>query len=49
VLTIWVCNFWQKDFGAKDAHKMSVKLAAGGSIGPGHVLKLLFSEKSENC
>jgi hypothetical protein len=26
VLTIWVCNFWQKEFGAKAAHKMLVKL-----------------------
>jgi hypothetical protein len=29
VLTIWVCNFWQKDFGAKAAHKMLVKLTPG--------------------
>jgi hypothetical protein len=26
VHTIWVCNFWQKYFGAKAAHKMLVKL-----------------------
>ncbi len=26
MLTIWVCNFWQKDFGPKAAHKMLVKL-----------------------
>jgi hypothetical protein len=26
MLTILVCNFWQKDFGAKAAHKMLVKL-----------------------
>jgi hypothetical protein len=26
VLTIWVCNFWRKDFGAKVANKMLVKL-----------------------
>jgi hypothetical protein len=26
VLTIWVCNFLRKDFGAKAAHKMLVKL-----------------------
>jgi hypothetical protein len=26
VLTIWVCNFWQKDFGTKAAQKMLVKL-----------------------
>jgi len=25
--------FWQKDFGAKAAHKMLVKLAPGGIIG----------------
>jgi hypothetical protein len=30
VLTIWVCNYWQKDFGAKAAHKMLVKLKPGG-------------------
>jgi len=30
VLTIWVCNFWQKDFGAKAANKMLVKLTPGG-------------------
>ncbi len=29
VLTIWVCIFWQKDFGAKAAHKMLVKLTPG--------------------
>jgi hypothetical protein len=29
VFTIWVCNFWQKDFGAKAAHKMLVKLTPG--------------------
>jgi len=29
VLTIWVCNFWRKDFGAKAAHKMFVKLTPG--------------------
>ncbi len=32
VLTVWVCNFWQKDFGAKAAHKMSVKLTPDQSI-----------------
>jgi hypothetical protein len=26
VLTIWVCIFWRKDFGAKAAHKMLVKV-----------------------
>ncbi len=29
VLTIWVCNFWRKEFGAKAAHKMLVKLTPG--------------------
>jgi hypothetical protein len=29
VLTIWVCIFWRKDFGAKAAHKMLVKLTPG--------------------
>jgi hypothetical protein len=29
VLKIWVCIFWQKDFGAKAAHKMLVKLTPG--------------------
>jgi hypothetical protein len=29
VLTIWVSNFWRKDFGAKAAHKMLVKLTPG--------------------
>jgi hypothetical protein len=29
VLTIWVSNFWQKDFGTKAAHKMLVKLTPG--------------------
>ncbi len=41
-------NFWQKDFGAKDAHKMLVKLAPGGSMGPRYVLQLLCSEKPQN-
>jgi hypothetical protein len=30
VFTIWVCNFWQKDIGAKAAHKMLVKFTSGG-------------------
>jgi hypothetical protein len=30
VLTIWACNFWQKDFGANTAHKMLVKLTPAG-------------------
>jgi hypothetical protein len=29
VLAIWVCIFWQKDFGTKAAHKMLVKLIPG--------------------
>jgi len=38
--------FWQKDFGAKAAHKMLVKLTPGGSIFSRNVLQLLFSENS---
>jgi hypothetical protein len=38
--------FWQKDFGAKAAHKMLVKLTPGGSIVRRYFLQLLFSEKS---
>jgi hypothetical protein len=34
--------FWQKDFGAKAAHKMLVKLTPGGSMGIRYVLKILF-------
>jgi hypothetical protein len=34
VLTIWVCKFWQKDFGAKAAHKMLVKLTRGTTAVP---------------
>ncbi len=30
VLTIWVCNFLAKGFGAKAAHIMLVKLTPGG-------------------
>jgi hypothetical protein len=41
--------FWQKDFGAEAAHKMLVKLTAGGSMGPTHFLKLLVIEKLLNC
>jgi hypothetical protein len=37
VLTIWVYNFWQNDFGAKAAHKMLVKLTPGGSKDPKYV------------
>jgi hypothetical protein len=37
--------FWQKDFGAKAAHKMLVKLSPGGSMGPEYILQLLLSEK----
>jgi hypothetical protein len=32
--------FWQKDFGAKAAHKMLVKLTPGGSMVPSYVLQL---------
>jgi hypothetical protein len=39
--------FWQKDFSAKAAHKMLVKLTPGGSIVPRHVLQLLFSENNK--
>ncbi len=42
----WFVNFWQKDFGTKAAHKMLVKLTPSGSIGPRHVLKLLFSKNN---
>ncbi len=41
--------FWQKDFGAKAAHKMLVKLTPGGSMGPGYVFETLFLETSQNC
>jgi hypothetical protein len=37
--------FWPKDFGAKAAHKMLVKLTPGGSMVPRYVMKLLFGEK----
>jgi hypothetical protein len=37
--------FWQKNFGAKAAHKMLVKLTPGGSMVPRYVLKLSFIEK----
>jgi hypothetical protein len=33
--------FWQKDFGAKAAHKMLVKLTPGGSRVPRYVMKEL--------
>jgi hypothetical protein len=33
VLTIMFVIFWQKDFGAKAAHKMLVKLTPGGCMG----------------
>jgi hypothetical protein len=36
--------FWRKDFGAKAAHKMWVKLTPGGSVDPTYILPLLFSE-----
>jgi hypothetical protein len=41
--------FGQKDFGAKAANKMLVKLPPGGSICPRFVLQLLFIKKSQNC
>jgi hypothetical protein len=41
--------FWQKDFGAKAAHKILVKLPPGGSIGPGYVSQILFFKKFQNC
>jgi hypothetical protein len=41
--------FRQKDFGAKAAHKMLVKLTPGGHISPMYVMKFLFSEKSQKC
>ncbi len=40
MLTIWVCNFWQKDFGAKAAHKMLVKLTPGKQNSAYSVVKL---------
>jgi hypothetical protein len=39
--------FWQKDFGAKAAHKLLVKLTPGGSMVPRYVLQILFCEKSQ--
>jgi hypothetical protein len=39
--------FWQKGFSANAAHKMLAKLTLGGSIGPGHILQLLFSENQK--
>ncbi len=32
--------FWRKDFVAKAAHKMLVKLTPGGSMGPRYILQL---------
>jgi hypothetical protein len=40
---------WQKAFGTKVAHKTLVKLTPGGSAGRVYVMKLLYSEKSQNC
>jgi hypothetical protein len=40
--------FWRKDFGAKAAHKMLVKLTTGGSVDLGYILQLSCSEKSQN-
>ena len=34
--------FWQKDFGAKAAHKMLVKLTPGDRMGPRYVLQYHF-------
>ncbi len=34
--------FWQKDFSAKAAPEMLVKLTPGHRLGPGYVLQLLF-------
>ncbi len=39
--------FWQKDFGAKAAHKMLVKLTPGGSMGPKYVLQLKFAKTQQ--
>jgi hypothetical protein len=39
--------FWQKDFGAKPANKMLVKLTPGGSMGPSYIPQFLLSEKSQ--
>jgi hypothetical protein len=33
--------FWRKDFGAKAAHKMLVKMTPGGSVDQGYFLQLL--------
>ncbi len=41
--------FGQKDFGAKGAHKMLVKLAQVAALLPEICLQLLIIEKSENC
>jgi hypothetical protein len=41
--------FWQKDFGAKTAHKMLMKLTPGGSTGYRYVLQFLLSEKLQSC
>ncbi len=40
--------FWQKNFVAKAAHKVLVKLTPGGSIGPRCVMHLLFRGQYQN-
>jgi len=29
LITVWLCNFWRKEIGAKAAHKMLVELTPG--------------------
>jgi len=29
LITVWLCNFWQKNIGAKAAHEMLMKLTTG--------------------
>ncbi len=40
--------FWRKDFGAKAAHKMLVKLTPGGSLALRYDLQLLVSENHKS-
>ncbi len=40
--------FWQKDFGAKAAHKMLVKLTPGDSLAPRYDLQILVSENHKS-
>jgi hypothetical protein len=45
VLTIWVCNFfWQKDFGAKAAHKKLATLTPGVNFT--NILRAAFAPKA---